>query len=346
MTGMRLHNIIQYGELSVVQRSRGIAKRGLLLFLATLLAGGGFVGWHLYANASALAGTSNPIKLVSSFTPSDLQTTNGRINILLAGYSADDAGHAGAELTDSIMIVSINPTTKSAVLLSVPRDLYVNIPGYGYSKINAAYEYGGMELLEQTITQDFGVQFGYYALLNYTAFKSAVDAVGGVSVDIESANSAGLYDPNTDLQLSNGITTLTGQAALNLARARGEGYGSYGFTSGDFDRTLHQQQILVALKNKIASISTFTNPLKLAKLADAVGSNVKTDMTIGEMETLFTKVKNIPATSVQSVALNNVNGANLLASYTSPSGQSTLIPADGIDDYSTIQATVNSLFAN
>jgi LCP family protein required for cell wall assembly len=346
-------------KLPGTSRAKRVMKRGTLILLAVLFIGGGWYGFKFYKDLSHITGTSNPLSLVSSFTPTTLKETNGRINILIAGYSADDNGHQGAELTDSIMILSINPTDKSAVVISVPRDLYVNIPGYTYSKINAAYEYGdsenfkmtgyangGMGLLEETLTQDFGVQFNYYALINYTAFKDAVDAVGGVNVTINSTNPNGLYDPNTNLKLPNGSVSLTGQEALNLARARGDGYGSYGFVDGDFDRTEHQQQILLALKDKASSTAVISNPLKVGAMADAIGNNVKTDLTVGDMETLYSKAKDIPDSSIQTVTLNDYDGTDLLTDYTTEDGQSALIPADGIDDFSDIQAAITTLLSS
>jgi LCP family protein required for cell wall assembly len=314
------------------------------------------MGWKLYNDASKLTGNKNPVSLLGDLIPSNLKESSGRINILLAGYSADDPGHQGADLTDSIMIVSIDTTNKTATLISVPRDLYVNIPGYGYSKINAAYEdgengnfsangyaSGGMGLLEETLTKDFGVQFDYEGLINYEAFKDAVNAVGGVSVDIQSDDSRGLYDPNTNLNLPNGEVNLNGQEALDLARARGDGYGSYGFPDGDFDRTEHQQQLLVALKNKISTGSIISNPLKIASLADAIGNNVKTDMTIGDMETLYEKTKGISDSNIKEVTLNSYDGTDYLTDYETNSGEDALVPSAGIGDYSQIQELMQSL---
>jgi len=324
--------------------------------LALLLAVGGWFGYKLYADVAKLTRQSNPIKLVKSFTPSTLKETNGRINVLLAGYSADDTGHAGAELTDSIMILSINLTTKQAEIISVPRDLYVEIPGYGYSKINAAYEYGqsenfsesgyasgGMGLLEKVIETNLGVHSNYYALINYTAFKDAVNAVDGVTVDIESTDARGLYDSNTGIKLSNGSNTLDGTAALALARSRGDGAYEYGFPQGDFNRTQNQQLILMALKDKLSDTSIIANPLKIGSLADALGDNVKTDMTIGEIETFYQKVKGISDSNMNSVTLNSVDGQNLLTDYTTANGQSALIPKAGVDNFTDIQSAISSL---
>jgi LCP family protein required for cell wall assembly len=335
---------------------RRIVKRGIFGIVLTVLLVSGFLGFKVYQNAAKLAGTNDPLKVLSTFTPSSLKTTDGHINILLAGYSADDPGHQGADLTDSIMIVSIDPTTKTADLTSVPRDLYVDIPGYGYSKINAAYEDGqaegysstgysssGMALLGATITQDFGVHFDYDALINYAAVKDAVNTVGGVTIDIQSPDARGLYDPNTDVDLPNGTVTLTGQQALNLTRARGDGVGSYGFPDGDFDRTEHQQQLLVAIKGKASSASILSNPLKVADLVNAVGNNVQTNLTLGGMETLYYDSRGITNANIHSITLNDYNGQDLLSSYTTPSGEDALIPADGVADYSQIQTLMQTL---
>jgi LCP family protein required for cell wall assembly len=330
--------------------------RSTLLVLVAILSVGGWLGYKLYADAAKITGDKNPLQLVSAFTPSQLSATNGHVNILLAGYSVDDSGHQGAELTDSIMIVSYDTQTKTVAMVSIPRDTLVDIPGFGYQKINAAYEdgqtenfsqsgypSGGMGLLEEVVQQNFGVQANYYGLIDYAAFSDAVNDVGGVTVTIQSTDSRGLYDPNTNLDLPNGTVMLNGQQALNLARARGDGYGSYGFPDSDFDRTQHQQQLLAAILTKAGSASTLSNPLKIGELADAVGNNFKTDLTIGDMETLFSDLRHITTSQITSLSLNNYNGKGLFADYTTRSGQEALIPAAGLDDFTQIQAAIQTI---
>lgn len=330
-------------------------RLSLSLIMLTVFVLGGWLSWKVYASASKITGNNNPISLVKAFSPVSLKEINGRTNILLAGYSADDPRHSGAELTDSMMILSINKATKSAAVISVPRDLYVNIPGYGYSKINAAYEYGeainfseagyasgGMGLLEKTIKETLGIDTNYYGLINYSAFKSAVDAVGGITITINSSDPRGIYDSNTGIKLANGSVTLDGQTALNLARARGDAY-SYGYLNSDFDRTKYQQAMLVALKNKASSTSVIANPLKIGELADSVGSNVKTDMQINEMETLYSIMKGVSDSNERTITLDNVSGVNLLADYRTANGQSALIPALGIDNFNAIKTAINNL---
>jgi LCP family protein required for cell wall assembly len=277
-----------------------------------------------------------------------LKSTNGRVNVLLIGYSIDDPGHPGANLTDSIIILSMNQSTRTGYMLSVPRDLYVKIPGYGYGKINEVYRDGGIELLEQIITRDFPVPIGYYALINYSAVRDSVDALGGITVNISSADPRGLYDPNISpkdggpLKLSNGNHSLDGQTALNLTRARGEIYGSYGFPQSDFDRTQHQRQVITAIKDKM-NWKLVLNPVKNQNILNAAANNLKTDIKTTEIRSIFGLFNAIPSSKLQSVGLRNLNGHNYLTSYTTAYGQSALVPADGLSDYSSIDSALSQL---
>lgn len=342
-------------------RWKKIVKRMLITLLVLLLIACGWVGWKFLRNELKLFGWNG---LTSLFTTTKLKGEDtGHVNILLAGNSADDPGHGGANLTDSIMIVSINTRDHTAFMLSVPRDLYVNIPNFGYAKINEAYPdgesehfsasgypSGGMGLLEQVISENFGITLNYYALINYSALRDAVNAVGGVTVNIQSTDPRGLYDPSLDLatrqplvKLSNGMHTLNGQQALDLARARGDSYYSYGFPRSDFNRTQNQRMLLLALKDKATSAGTLANPIRVGQLFDSLGNNVKTDMQLGEVRRAASIMKGVSSSSIKSYGLDDANGKDLLMSYTTRFGQSALVPAAGIDDYSDIQAFVASL---
>jgi LCP family protein required for cell wall assembly len=261
------------------------------------------------------------------------------------------------------MLVSLNTKDKTGYIMSIPRDLYVNIPDHGYAKINevypdgkkdqfseSGYADGGMGLLEKVVSTNFGVTINYYALVNYTALQQAVDAVGGVGITITSTDPRGLYDPSPDLKtrlplvkLPNGPVTLDGRAALNLARARGDSRRSYGYGNSDFTRTENQRKILIGLKDKGSSVSTLSNPLKLGELLDSFGGNVQTDFKTSELRRLYALSKEIPSNTVTSASLNNANGKNLLTTYTTRTRQSALVPAAGIDDYSQVQAFVAGL---
>lgn len=337
-----------------------IFKRLAIALIVLLLIIGGYYGGKLLYNAHKLFGGSILDVLQTSRLKGE---DKGRITILLAGNSADDTGHNGAELTDSIMLISIDTVQHKTYLLSVPRDLYVEVPGSGHQKINSAYVLGkannfsennypagGMGQLEAIIEDNFAINIDYYALVNYNALKEAVDAVGGIDYTVKSSDPRGLYDPNIDysnnkplVKLTNGVHHLNGQQALNLSRARGDSARSYGFLQADFDRTQHQREMLTALKTKAVSAGVLSNPAKLSSLADAIGGNVKTDLSISDVKRLYELTKDINNGAISSLSLNNVDGKNYLANYQAPNGASALIPAAGLDDFSDIQAFLKRL---
>jgi LCP family protein required for cell wall assembly len=291
---------------------------------------------------------------------------SGRVNILLAGDSGDDPGHGGAQLTDSIMIISIDTQNHTGFMLSIPRDLWVYIPGWSHQKINASndvtnfsqpgFPKGGMGQLEQIVQTDLGIPIDYYALIDYTAFKDAVNAVGGISVNIQSPDPRGLFDPNIakvdggPLLLKNGVQTLNGQTALNLARARGDpcycGLVEYGFPQSDYNRTEHQRQMLTALAQKAQSLGVITNPIKVTSIFNAFGNNVATDLSLQGV-TRFTQItKGMNVANLQSLVLS-INGKNpLLKDYLAPDGEEALIPTAGIDNFGQIQQYIHQLTSN
>ncbi|QQS20116.1 LCP family protein [Candidatus Saccharibacteria bacterium] len=323
-----------------------------VIFLVAVLA----FGARFYKDIAKLTGNNNPFSLLGVFRPSDLQNDNGRVNVLVAGNSADDLGHNGGELTDSIMVLSINTKNNTALMLSVPRDLWVQKPEGGHGKINSVFPESGMEGLEAVVEDVTGLTIHYNALVNYTAFKDLVDAVGGITINIQSENPNGIYDSSLDwtsrrccalAKYPNGPTKLDGKQALNLARARGEGYGSYGFTDADFTRTEHQRQMLLAIKDRASSASVVANPLKISNLVDAVGSNVRTDLQLSEMQALYYYGKNIDNSKIDSYNINTLKGENstMLSNYASPDGQSALIPAAGVDNFADIAAQIEKIFS-
>jgi len=291
---------------------------------------------------------------------------NGRINILLAGDSADDPGHQGAQLTDSILVLSIDTKNHTAFMLSIPRDLWVLIPGKTWpggtwQKINAAnedtgfnmagYPSNGMGALWYIVQNDLGIPIDYYALMDYGAFEQSVNAVGGVTINIQSTDPRGLYDPNVHLKLPNGLVTLNGQQALNLARARGDGYGSYGFPSSDFDRTEHQRQLFTAIAEKAKSLGVISNPIKVSDLFNAFGNNVQTDISLPDVLSFISLTKGINPSTAQSFAycatLTSSCPRPILIGYIDPgSQQDALIPTAGMGDYSQMQAYYNQLTSN
>ncbi len=335
-------------------------KRVILFVIAFVILYFGYTGVNFAVNMHKLFGGS----VLDVFRTAHLKGSDtGRINILVAGNSSDDSGHQGADLTDSIMILSINTKNSTAYLLSVPRDLYVNIPGNGWSRINSAYDYGvssnfsesgypngGMGLLEKVISKDFNLRIDYYALINYSAIRDAVNSVGGITVNIQSSDPRGLYDPSIDyttndhlVDLSNGLHKINGQQALNLARARGDAYGSYGYGNSDFTRTENQRMMILALKSKVLSAGTLSNPFKMANLFMALSKNIQTDINLPSAHSIYNVAKKVDNNNIKSLSFQSAYGKNLLTSYITSNGQDTLIPRAGLGDYSQIRDFISSI---
>ncbi|HUB94179.1 MAG TPA: LCP family protein [Verrucomicrobiae bacterium] len=341
-------------------RAWSVKRKLITSMLSVLLVGfllGGWYGARLLGNVNKVFHSSVIGDVSALWSNVTLKGEDqGRVNFLLAGDSADDPGHGGADLTDSIMVVSIDTKNHTGFMLSIPRDLWVNVPGWGHEKINAAndvtdfsqpgYPTGGMGQLEQIVQTDLGIPIDYYGLIDYTAFKDSVNAVNGITIDIQSPDPRGLYDAYTNLKLPNGEVTLNGDEALNLARARcDEGVGDecYGFPQSDFDRTQHQRQMLVALEQKAETVGVLANPISVTKLFDAFGNNIQTDLNLQDVLRLVQLTKGVNVSNLASLTYQYGGSNSLLTDYHAPDGEDALVPSAGVDDYSQLQAYYQQL---
>lgn len=349
------------------KKNKSKAKRyfkiGLISFGLLVLAIVGFVGFRALHTIDKVFHGNIISDTQALFSSQPLKgEENGRVNILLAGDSSDDPGHQGGNLTDSIVVLSIDTKGNNTFMLSIPRDLWVKIPGNGTQKINAAnvstasypagYPQNGMGVLEYVVNKEIGIPINYYALANYSAFRDAVNDVGGVRVNIQSVSPYGLYDPYADLKLKNGWVNLNGQQALNLARARGDGPGAYGFPESDFDRTSHQRMLFTAIAQKALSLGVLSNPIKISNLFNSFSNNVKTDLSLQNILRLRQVTKNIDLNNIQShsfCSTMTTSSCNkpIITTYQDPaSGQSALIPILGIGDYSELASYYQLLSTN
>lgn len=335
-------------------------KLAIVVGVILLLLAGYFAYKVFIASGNMFRGGGQSVLDGDGIDKSKLQHEgDGRVNVLLAATSEDDGSHPGATLTDSIMVASIDPVNKSATLISIPRDLWVEIPDcsmYYREKINAVYQCGetdgfkedglpdgGMGLLQKVVQEVTGLNINYYAKINYAAFREAVDAVGGIDVNIESSDSRGIYDPNFDwicnytcnkVKWPNGVAHLDGEHALYLARSRNSA-GGYGLPRGDFDRTMYQRMMLIALKDKAVSLETLGNPVKVSALIDSLGNNVVTNFSRDDILNLYNVAKDIPSDGMKSIGLADEDVA-LLTTGTA-GGASIVQPVAGLFEYSDIQ---------
>lgn len=341
-------------------RLRRFLKFGALSLLVGLLLIGGYVGVKFFLAGGRVFNGNLFAALISE--GKNLKTDQyGRVNVLLFGTSEDDPQHDGALLTDSIMLLNINPKDKTGFMLSVPRDLWVK---YGQActsgyegKINAAYECGlgqsknesaGAAMLIKMVEQFTGTNVQYYVHVNYTALRDAVNAVGGVTVTINSSDPRGILDRNFDwkcnfrcyyVKYPNGPVTLDGEHALALARARNAA-GGYGLSGGNFDREKYQREIIVALRNKAMSAGVLTNPVKVTKLIDGLGNNVKTNFSASEVKTLIRLAQQVDASKLATINLVDPNAP--LVTTGAYGDQSIVRPVAGLMNFSKIQAVVRA----
>lgn len=322
---------------------------GWLLFKIFLAGGNIFKG-----NLLDLA-QSRPLK----------EDENGRSNIVIFGTAEDDEGgeHGGANLTDSIMVMSINQTKKDAYMISLPRDLYVThdpiCPGLGTNagKLNETYfcdssdgqnEEQGAAGLQEKAGEILGLDIQYYAHLNFTAVTEAVDAVGGIDVKIESEDPRGILDRNFDwkcnyqcyyVKYENGEEAhLDGEHALALARARNAS-GGYGLPNANFDREKNQQKIIKALREKAVSAGTLTDIGKVTGLIDAMGNNLRTNFETAEIRTLMGLGTDIQSDKINSISL--VGEDVTLVENANMGGASIVQPVAGLYDYSQISEYID-----
>jgi LCP family protein required for cell wall assembly len=172
-------------------------------------------------------------------------------------------GHdIGGARSDTIMILHVPSNGTPAVLVSIPRDSYVNIPGHGYNKINAAYGLGGPQLLAQTVQSVTGLYISHYMGIGLGGMDGVVNDVGGVRMCIP----APMVDPKAGLNLKAGCQNLNGAQALGYVRTRA-------FADGDLQREQDQRLLLKALLSKVTSTGTLINPFAIIPAANgAVGS--------------------------------------------------------------------------
>lgn len=184
-----------------------------------------------------------------------------------AQLSTGSESDAGGKRTDTMMLVYTPRGGDRTMLISLPRDLLVTIPGYGENKLNAAYTYGGAPLLTQTIEEQTGVRIDHYAEIGFGGFAGIVDAVGGVDICVEEA----MDDPMAGINLAPGCQTLAGPQALGFVRSR------YGFAEQDLQRVRNQRQFLGALMQKVLEPANLLNPFTSLPLFNAMSGAVTVD---------------------------------------------------------------------
>lgn len=248
----------------------------LTVVMVLLLVWGGSMAWAVNA-------AWNEVARVDATPDGDRPQGGEGRNVLLvgsdsrAGLSAEDrrrlgtGSDTGGARTDSILV--LHTGGGKSTLMSIPRDSYVEVPGHGMNKINAAFSIGGPKLLAQTIEHSTGLKIDGYMEIGFAGFANVVDAVGGVNICVKND----MNDEKAHINLKKGCQVLDGKNALGYVRAR------YSDPEGDLGRAKRQRQFLGALMGKIATPSTVLQPWKV----HSIGTKSAGALTVGEDDSLF-----------------------------------------------------------
>lgn len=253
---------------------------GIVVLLVALL--GGFGAYLYTSQLDSQVSRTDPFSQITGGRPA--KVVEGAMNILLLGSDSrnpdNDQTNADHSRSDTIILMHVQADHKHAYLISIPRDLYVPIPGHDHDKINSAFSYGGLPLVIETIEGFTSVHIDHVALIDFAGFQAVTDALGGVDLYIEQSITS-IHPPYR--KFTKGMNHLNGAEALDYIRQR------YQFSDGDISRERHQQQFLKAILDKAASSGTLTNPGKLNAFLQSItkAMTVDKDFSITDMALEF-----------------------------------------------------------
>ncbi len=336
-----------------------IIKNILFLFLLSFLGTILFLSNIAASSKSSFATTVkknfliNQIShLISADTKKLAGEKEGRTNLLILGMGGP--GHDGALLTDTIIILSYNYKTQETSMVSLPRDFLVRMKGNTYRKANYIYTAGeyyqkgeGLKYTKQVLSDNLGIPIHYAINIDFFGFKEIIDALGGVDIYIE--NSFVDYNYPTKnhkiqtVKFKKGPAHLDGERALQFARSRhGIVISGNGFEASDFARSSRQFKVITAIKNKIMSFSTISNPNKVVKLFKILNKYISTDIEPWEALRFMDILKSMDKNKIFHKVLNDAPD-NLLKSATSTiDGAFILVPKN--NDYSLIRSFFKNIF--
>lgn len=324
----------------LIPRTKGVLRNRFFILLFLVLAIGGIAALrHARLGGDEMIEPQNKFSFLGSMrsliSGGEKQLKGekeGRINILLMGIGGE--GHDGANLTDTIILASINPKTKQVGMLGIPRDLLAPIPGYGYRKINNAYAFAedtvkgsGGNNVKKVVGDVFGLEVHYFVTVDFEGFRQLIDDIGGVTVDVEKSFTDSFY-PTDDFKtrvvsFTAGRQTMNGTEALRYARSR---HGNNGEGS-DFARAKRQQKIIVAARDKLLSLGVMANPAKMARIYQTVSEHIATDVESWEILRLASILKDVRSGEIARQTLEEAPEGPLVPSMVN--GAFVLLPESG-----------------
>ena len=315
------------GKGAAPRRRRRAWRIGLVSVLAVVLVlvlGVGALGlWLRHSLGSKIETIDDPFAAISTRAPQQSVGANQKpaTNILLLGsdsrISAGDPSQweAGAQRTDAIMIVQVSGDRQEVSVVSIPRDTWVEVPGYGQAKINAAYSYGGPSLTIQTVEQLTGVHIDHFVIADFESFEALTDEIGGVVIDLKTPQTL------ADTQFPAGAQRLNGAQALAYTRERKS------LPGGDFDRINRQQSWMRAIVSQVLHGGVLTDPTKLYGFLSAVTQTMAVDegFTIDEMQSLAIDLRGLRSRNINFLTIPTAGTG------TSEDGQSIVVRDEAAD---------------
>ncbi|MBW3568875.1 LCP family protein [Candidatus Parcubacteria bacterium] len=338
------------------KRKKRLKIAGVIVLI--LLAIFGFLAAKGYINLrKILGGGGNAAALHGGVDPSKLRVEgDGRVNILLLGRGGE--GHTGPDLTDTIILVSIDPIAKEAGLVSIPRDLLVEVPGNGSMKINSVFYTGkssvlnnagkitdqvkdraeneGFNLVQNTVEEVLGIPVHYRSAIDFSGFEKAIDTIGGIDFEATQPihEQMRINGRPYTLSVKKGYQHMDGFEALAYSRSR------FSSKRGDFDRSERQRAIITATKNKIMSAETYSNPAKISQLLDNFGNHIKSNFNLEDLARLHEIFKDIDSSKIVSIGL--ADPPNDFVATSTIDGQSVVIPRTGAGNYAEIHSYIRN----
>jgi len=247
-----------------------------------------------------------------------------RVTVLVMGLDFRDWEAGDVPRTDTMILLTLDPLSKKAGMLTIPRDLWVNIPGYGNYKINQAYFFGALNkipgggpgLAVETVKKTIGVPINYYAQVDFSAFVDFINEIGGITLKVPAAIRVDPLGEHNTVYLEPGTQRVSGEVALAYARAR--------YTDGgDFDRSKRQTQVIMAIFDEITRLNMLPTLISRAPvLYSKLSAGVKTNMTLDQVIQLALLAVKLQKTDIKQ----GVIGANETEPATSADGLAILIP--------------------
>ena len=269
----------------------------LAIFLVLTLATGGLALWVRHSIASGMEFIADPFADIPTRAPQQKVAAGEEpaVNILVLGTdsrtSASDPSQwkEGAQRTDAIMIVQVSGDRKTVSVMSIPRDSWVEIPGHGQGKINAAYSYGGPSLTIHTVENLTGIHIDHFAVANFESFVALTDEIGGVRVNLKTPQTL------AGKELGAGAQVLNGQQALAYTRERSS------LPNGDFDRVKRQQTWMRSIVSRVLTNGTLSSPTALYSFLKTASRTVAVDesFTLNQMQSLALETRHLHSNDIR-----------------------------------------------